>query len=303
MQGKKLSQAASYRLQALFVMLLWGSLYPAIKLGYTYLAVNTSSVPDIMMMAGNRFLVCGSIITLLALRRGDRLNMDVKASVWPVIGLGLTGVVIHYVLNYTSLTMTESGRAAILKAAGPLIYICLSFLFMRDEKFSWLKIVGGLLGFAGIAAMNTGAEAGFSIRTGDLLMIGASLAGILSNLFGKKAMACNSPFVVTGGSQLFGGVVLTLLALLLRAEPLHFSPMGVLVFGYTCFASTVAYLIWYKIMKRIPLSEMYLIKFCEPLFACIFGAVIFAENIFTIQYLLAFVLICGGILLGSKSSK
>ena len=63
MQGKKLSRAAGYRLQALFVMLLWGSLYPAIKLGYTYLAVNTSSVPDIMMMAGNRFLVCGTVIT------------------------------------------------------------------------------------------------------------------------------------------------------------------------------------------------------------------------------------------------
>ena len=47
---------------------------------------------------------------------------------------------------------------------------------------------------------------------------------------------------------------------------------------------------------------MYLIKFCEPLFACIFGAVIFGENIFTIQYLLAFVMISGGILLGSKSS-
>ena len=107
MQGKKLSRAAGYRLQALFVMLLWGSLYPAIKLGYTYLAVNTSSVPDIMMMAGNRFLVCGTVITLLALRRGDRLNMDVKASIWPIIALGLTGVVIHYILNYTSLTMTE----------------------------------------------------------------------------------------------------------------------------------------------------------------------------------------------------
>ena len=300
MQVKKLSRTASYRLQALLVMLLWGSLYPAIKLGYTYLAVNTSSVPDIMMLAGNRFLVCGSVITLLALRRGDRLNMNVKTSIWPVIGLGLTGVVIHYVLNYTSLTMTESGRAAILKASGPLLYICLSFLFMRDEKFSWLKILGGVLGFAGIAAMNAGAEAGFSIRTGDLLMIGASLAGIISNLFGKKAMACNSPFVVTGVSQLFGGVVLTVLAVVLRAEMLHFSLMGVLVFGYTCFASTVAYLLWYKIMKLIPLSEMYLIKFCEPVFACVFGAVIFGENIFTIQYLLSFLLICTGVIIGQK---
>jgi len=150
MQGKKLSRAAGYRLQALIVMLLWGSLYPGIKLGYRYLNINTASVPDIMLFAGVRFLVCGSIITLLALRRADRLNMDVKTSVWPVISMGLTGVVLHYILNYTSLTMTESGRAAILKAAGPLIYICLSFLFMRDEKFSWLKIVGVVVAAIGL---------------------------------------------------------------------------------------------------------------------------------------------------------
>ena len=300
MQEKKVSRAMLYRLAALLVMLLWGSLYPGVKLGYRYLEINTASVPDIMMFAGNRFLVCGTIITLLTLGRGDRLNTNIKASVWPVISMGLTGVVLHYVLNYTSLTMTESGRAAILKSVGPLMYICLSFLFMQDEKFSVKKLIGAALGFAGIAEMNADAQGGLSIRLGDILMIGASLAGILSNISGKKAMACNSPFVVTGVSQLFGGVVLTLMALMLGAQTMKLSPAGLLVFAYICFASIVAYLIWYRIMKLIPLSEMYLIKFCEPIFACIFGAICFGENIFTIQYLLAFLLICGGITIGQS---
>lgn len=298
MQKKRMSRAVLYRLAALLVMLLWGSLYPGVKLGYQYLEINTSSVPDIMMFAGSRFLVCGAIITLIAFLKGDRLNTDVRSSVWPVISMGLTGVVIHYALNYTSLTMTESGRAAILKSVGPLLYICLSFLFMRDEKFSVKKLIGAALGFAGIAAMNADAEGGLSIRLGDILMIGASLAGILSNISGKKAMRCNSPFVVTGVSQLFGGVVLTLVAAALGAQTMKVSPAGLLVFAYICLASIVAYLIWYRIMKLIPLSEMYLIKFCEPIFACIFGAVCFGEEIFTVQYLLAFLLICGGITLG-----
>ena len=37
------------------------------------------------------------------------------------------------------------------------------------------------------------------------------------------------------------------------------------------------------------------------MFACLFGAVLLGENIFRIQYLLAFLLICAGILLGNKS--
>lgn len=303
MQKKMKNGAMFYRLAALLVMLLWGTLYPGIKIGYKALQIDTSSVPDIMVFAGCRFLVCGTIISLIAFFRRDKLNADMKNSILPMLNLGLTGVVLHYILNYTSLTMTESGRGAILKSVGPLLYICLSFLFMRDEKFSVKKLVGAVMGFAGVAAMNADAQGGFHIQLGDILMIGASLSGILANLYGKKAMACNSSFVVTGLSQLFGGIVLTGIALMLGGKSMSFSLPGLLIFAYICFASIVAYLIWYRIMKMIPLSEMYLIKFCEPVFACIFGAICFGENIFTIQYLLAFVLICSGIMIGQRKQN
>jgi len=43
------------------------------------------------------------------------------------------------------------------------------------------------------------------------------------------------------------------------------------------------------------LSKMFIIKFAEPVFASIFGALLLGENIFKIQYLLSFVLIASGI--------
>ena len=33
-------------------MMLWGSLFPFIKLGYTAFNINTDKVPDILMFAG-----------------------------------------------------------------------------------------------------------------------------------------------------------------------------------------------------------------------------------------------------------
>lgn len=54
-------------------------------------------------------------------------------------------------------------------------------------------------------------------------------------------------------------------------------------------------------LKTIFLSKLFIIKFAEPLFACAFGAVLLGENIFKIQYLLAFVLNSVGIILGNKS--
>ena len=48
---------------------------------------------------------------------------------------------------------------------------------------------------------------------------------------------------------------------------------------------------------------MFIIKFAEPLFACLFGALILGENILKWQYLIAFLLISFGIILGNKSDK
>ena len=48
---------------------------------------------------------------------------------------------------------------------------------------------------------------------------------------------------------------------------------------------------------------MFIIKFAQPLFARVFGAVLPGEDIFKIQYLPAFVLISAGILLENKSEE
>ena len=53
-----------YTLMALIAVLLWGSLYTAVKLGYT--AYGVSSVGDILYFAGVRFTICGAMITMFA---------------------------------------------------------------------------------------------------------------------------------------------------------------------------------------------------------------------------------------------
>jgi len=45
---------------------------------------------------------------------------------------------------------------------------------------------------------------------------------------------------------------------------------------------------------------MFIMKFAEPLFACVFGAILLGENIFRIQYLMAFILIFSGIIIGHR---
>ena len=97
--------------------------------------------------------------------------------------------------------------------------------------------------------------------------------------------------------------MLLAVALGLGAGLPQFTGKGVLVFAYICAASITAYTLWYHILKTSELSKLFIIKFAEPLFACIFGALLLGENIFRWQYLAAFVLICSGIMIGHYKGK
>ena len=54
-------------LSATCVMLLWGSLFPAVKLGYRMLAIDTSNVSNLFLFAGVRFLLCGILLTVFCI--------------------------------------------------------------------------------------------------------------------------------------------------------------------------------------------------------------------------------------------
>ena len=291
---------------SLIVMALWGSLFPFIKIGYSTFSIDSSNIPSILMFAGTRFVVCGIIIFLITFSK-NRLSKGTPApfpkgkAILEILLIGLFTIILHYSLLYIGISITDSSKTAIIKQLGSLFYVCLAFLFVKNEKFCIWKIVGAILGFCGIVAINF-STGGVSFSYGDILIIGASFCTVVANIISKKTLEGNSAFWVTGISQLFGGCVLFMVALILGADILSFDFNALLVFAYICTASTVAYILWNYILSTNNLSNMFIIKFSEPLFACVFGAILLGEDIFKWQYLIAFILISVGITLGNKKN-
>lgn len=295
---KKIKQSEfKYICLVLLVMVLWGFLYPSVKYGYKVFNIDSSSPQQILLFAGLRFFICGAVITIIAAltKKG---SVSIKNNIFPILCMGMLGVVVHYSLTYIGLTSVDSSKTAVLKKVGELLYICFSFLIVRDEKFAITKVIGAFVGLAGVIALNISPEGKLSFSLGDGMIVLASIAAIVSNLFCKKAIKKTSPIMVTGVSQLFGGIVLIAIAKLLNAPPISFTLEGVFMLGCICLASIVSYCIWYYAMGKVLLSKMYILKFAEPFFACIFGAIMLKENIFTLQYLLAFILIITGVVIG-----
>ena len=283
-------------------MALWGSLFTFIKIGYNAFSISGSDTASILMFAGIRFAICGAIICLVAFIKKDKIVNPKGKSIISFLIIGFFAIILHYAFTYIGLSMTDSSKSALIKQLGSLLYVCFAFLFFKEEKFSTLKIVGALIGFAGIVAINlNGGKISFTL--GDILIISASFCTVASAVISKRVLTNNSPFWLTGISQLSGGIVLVVVALIMGANFLSFDWIRLGVFAYICTASIFAYVLWNYILRTGEISNMFIIKFSEPIFACIFGALLLNENILKWQYLVAFILVSAGIVIANVANK
>ena len=281
---------------ALLTMLLWGSLFLMVKLGFMTYAVESTA--DILLFAGIRFVICGSIICLFSAIKDPASYRPVRYSILPVLLSGVFAIVLHYGFTYKGLELTDSSKTALIKQIGALFYVCFSFLFIKEDQPSVKKVLAAAIGFLGIIALNTNSE-GISFSTGDFLILCASFCTVFSNVISKKAFKTVSPITFTGTSQLFGGIVLLMIGIFTGGRVQFSLSTELWIMAYICAASIVSYCIWFGIVKNGELSKLFIIKFAEPVFACIFGALILGEDIWKIQYLIAFLLIGGGIWLSN----
>lgn len=283
-------------LAALLVMLLWGSLFPVVKLGYS--AYNITTTGDILLFAGVRFTICGAVICLYSLiRNRNSLKMNAKSAILVLLS-GLFAVILHYSFTYMGLSLTDSSKTAILKQIGALLYVCFSFLFFKDDRFTAKKFIAAIIGFCGIVAINADSN-GIHFNIGDAFIIAASFCTVFSNVVSKKALDKVRPITLTGISQLFGGIMLLIVGKSLGGS-MTFDISQSFVLIYILTASIISYCLWFTVVKDGELSKLFIIKFAEPVFACIFGALILGENIFSMQYLIAFLLIACGIYISNR---
>ena len=281
-------------------MLLWGSLFPTVKLGFSLYGVESTA--DILLFAGIRFVICGAIISIFAAVRDRGSYRAAGGSIVPILLSGIFAIVLHYGLSYMGLELTDSSKTALIKQIGSLFYVCFSFIFIKEDRPTVKKCVAAVIGFLGIIAINVG-PGGIGFSVGDLLILGSSFSIVISTVISKRVFAAVSPITATGISQLFGGAVLLIVGAVMGGGVGFRLDGSIWLMAYICAASIVSYCVWFGIVKSGELSRLFIIKFAEPVFACLFGAVILGEDIFKIQYLFAFLLISGGIWLSNTRDK
>ncbi|HMM30094.1 MAG TPA: EamA family transporter, partial [Aggregatilineaceae bacterium] len=115
----------------------------------------------------------------------------------------------------------DSGLATVLNATVPLWTLIFAHVALADERFSSQKLVGLLVGFAGVgllASRANGAESANSL-SGQLAVLVASACYAVSAVVIRRYLRRVEPLTIAGTSLIVGGVVVVL-ATLLTVRPL-----------------------------------------------------------------------------------
>ena len=111
------------------------------------------------------------------------------ATLWRTfLGMGLLNNLVPFTLLFWGQTVLSSGLASILNATTPLFSLLVAHVLTSDEKLAFHKVVGIVLGFAGVAVL-VGVEA--LTRANPALLpvlacLGAALSYGCARVFGRR---------------------------------------------------------------------------------------------------------------------
>lgn len=280
---------------ALTAALLWGWAYPLIKLGFDEFQITSAMTGSKMLFAGVRFTLSGLII--LALARHNRLSFSIRRSSdwWYVLLFALLNTTLHYAFFYVGLSHAAGARSAILNSLSVFAVVILACVFFPTDRMNLSKVVGCVLGFAGILMLNAGGgDSGNFTLMGDGMIILNALCGAAASLLTRDLSRRVDVFVGTGYGLALGGSLLIIPALLMHGTLPVITLWGCTILLLLIIISTTGFALYNKLLSCNPVGKVAIYNSLIPVVGAITSCLCLDEP-FTINYVVAGTLAALGI--------
>jgi O-acetylserine/cysteine efflux transporter len=277
-----------------FLVIFWSSAFSAVKIGLDY------SPP--VLFAGIRTLLGGTFITLVALIWGGNSNFRRD---WRIFLLLASFNATLFIGDQTFAVMSlPSGTAAVLIYLQPILVGFLAWMIL-GESLTVMKVVGLLLGFAGIVAVSSGGlEGGEITPAGVAFGVSSALFWALGTVFFKKYEARVSTLWAVAAPFLMGGVALTTLGFATESwSDISWKGPFVASLLYSALIGTgFAWLLFLGLVRAGEASRVASYIFVVPLAAVVIGAIFLNETL-GLSLLVGAALVVSGIYLVNRKSR
>jgi drug/metabolite transporter (DMT)-like permease len=270
---------------------IWGIPYLFIKVAIEDLS------PDVLV-----FLRCGLAALLLLPLAAFRRELGPALARWRWLLLfAVVEIAVPFIMLGVAETRLSSSLTGLLIAAVPLLGAVIAGLFRLDDSLDRGRLLGLLVGFAGVATL-----VGLDVRGGDLWSVGAVLVAALGYAVG--------PMIVT--ARLQGVPTFASSALAMAATAVVYLPfalwhrpavpavpgrvwIAVLVLGAVC--SALAFLIFFALIAEVGPARATVITYVNPAVALLLGIAVLDERL-TVGIVVGFALVLFGCWLATRRS-
>ena len=289
-------EANTFDLSLLIILaIIWGSSFFNIKIAtYSYDPITLALVRVIF-----------ASVPLLILCKFNRIKIKAFGKDWDRYALiGLCNIAIPFVLIAIGTSKINSYLAAILMSTTPLSGSILAHFFTKDEKLSFLKSLGVLIGFSGIVLLffdkviinsENYVYALITILGSTFYCVGGLLTLKLRNEKNEN---------VTTSTTLWSVIFLFPFSMIIEtpwdSNPTLISTLSLLYLGIV--ATGFAWLIRFRILTVNGLVFQTQVAYLIPIFGIIFGYFLMDE-IITWRVLLSLVIILIGIYIFKKNNR
>lgn len=283
----------------------WGWAYPLIKLGFAEFGITPDQTGSKMLFAGVRFAISGLII--LAMAKGAHRSSVMSTGVrgWTFILIfALLNTSIHYACFYIGLSHSAGSRAAILNSLSVFTLVILACVaYPSTDRLNASKVVGCVLGFVGILALNIGgADSGGFTWLGDGMIIGNALCSAAAGLMTRKMNRHIDVFVGTGYSLLVGGILLAIPGLAIGGTVPMVTAWGIVILLLLIAISTVAFGLYNKLLSCNPVGKVAIFNSLIPMIGAVSSCICLGEPFYW-KYAFAAILAAAGIYTINQAKK
>ena len=260
-----------------FVFLLLGAIWSS---SFMWIKIAVQEVGPITLVA---FRVLFGLLFGIVVIFIRRVEWPRSLREWfPLLLLGITNVSIPFFLISWGEQSIDSAVAAILDATVPLFTILIAHYLLRDDKMTLPKVLGLLIGFAGVVVLMSKDIGGSpSSVLGQFAVVLASAFYAGSAVYVRKTTE-DTPGILRSAGPLISATAVMWLAALLIEKPVEIPRMGitwVALLFLGILGSGFAFLLAYYLIHEIGPTRTSMVTYLFPLGGVILGVIFLGERL------------------------
>lgn len=235
----------------------------------------------VLLLVWSRVALAGLLLAGFAILRGERF--PTAPGVWGLLFvMGFFNNALPFTLITWAQTNLTGGSTAVFMACAPLFTIVLAHFFTDDEKITGQRLLGLALGIGGVIILvGPGVLTSFDASSASqLAAIAGTFCYAIAGIVGKRLKHLTN--TVAASSMLLCAAILWTPAVFILDSPFdaHWGFDALYgVIGVALVSTTVAYIIYYQLLRSVGASNMLLVTLLAPVSAITLGVLFLGEHV------------------------